>query len=207
MPRTWRLWSAKRSRSWPVARLPSGRSGSRHSSKRNGRCMRSASGPGARRSSGFTSGARGRHLGDIARMFAEGSRLGRLASGLATDKTEVTGEDGGAIRVEFEAALKKVYGRKAAVVDVEASRSRKQISRTSRERTGGLHRAGAGRRGVRLSRWTISSGPAWSCSRGSWPRQRGGAAVRPGRRADGSRLRRGPRRRQDPLAAGADGRG
>ncbi len=62
-------------------------------------------------------------LGDIARMFAEGSRLGRLASGLATDKTEVTGEDGGAIRVEFEAALKKVYGRTG---EVQSSRSQVQ---------------------------------------------------------------------------------
>ena len=69
----------------------------------------------------FYERGKGATLGDIARMFAEGSRLGRLASGLATDKTEVTGEDGGAIRVEFEAALKKVYGRKAAVVDVEAT--------------------------------------------------------------------------------------
>lgn len=69
----------------------------------------------------FYEKGKGATLGDIARMFAEGSRLGRLATGLATDKTEVTGEDGGAIRVEFEAALKKVYGRKAAVVDVEAA--------------------------------------------------------------------------------------
>jgi hypothetical protein len=69
----------------------------------------------------FYERGKGATLGDIARMFAEGSRLGRLASGLATDKTELTGEDGGAIRIEFEAALKKVYGRKAAVVDVEAT--------------------------------------------------------------------------------------
>lgn len=67
---------------------------------------------------------KGATLGDIARMFAEGSRLGRLASGLATDRTEVTGEDGGAIRVEFEAALKKVYGRKAEVIEVESEECR-----------------------------------------------------------------------------------
>ena len=60
------------------------------------------------------------NLADISRMLEVASRLGRLASGLATDKTEVTGEDGGAIRVEFEAALKKVYGRRGQVVDVEA---------------------------------------------------------------------------------------
>lgn len=57
------------------------------------------------------------NLADIARILEVASKLGRLASGLATDKTEVTGEDGGPIRVELEAALRKVYGE---VVDVEA---------------------------------------------------------------------------------------
>jgi hypothetical protein len=66
----------------------------------------------------FYERGKGATLGDIARMFAEGSRLGRLASGLATDRTEVTGEDGGPIRVELEAALKKVYG---DIVDVVAA--------------------------------------------------------------------------------------
>jgi hypothetical protein len=37
---------------------------------------------------------------------------------MATDKTEVTGDDGGPIRVELAAALAKVYGE---VVDVEAT--------------------------------------------------------------------------------------
>ena len=74
----------------------------------------------------FYERGKGATLGDIARMFAEGSRLGRLASGLATDRTEVTGEDGGPIRLELEAALKKVYGpepRAGNVVDVEAEPS------------------------------------------------------------------------------------
>lgn len=57
------------------------------------------------------------NLADIARMLEVASKLGRLASGLATDKTEVTGEDGGPIRVELAAALNKIYG---DVVDVEA---------------------------------------------------------------------------------------
>jgi hypothetical protein len=60
------------------------------------------------------------NLGDISRMLEVASKLGRLASGLATDKTELTGEDGGPIRLELEAALKKVYG---AVVDVEEVQS------------------------------------------------------------------------------------
>ena len=56
-------------------------------------------------------------LEGIARLLELASRLGRLASGMPTDRTEVTGEDGGPIRVEFEAALRKVYG---LAVDVEA---------------------------------------------------------------------------------------
>jgi hypothetical protein len=58
------------------------------------------------------------NLADIARMLEVASKLGRLASGLATDKTEVTGEDGGPIRVELAAALNKIYGE---VVDVETT--------------------------------------------------------------------------------------
>ncbi|MHB8522925.1 MAG: hypothetical protein ACYDH9_19490 [Limisphaerales bacterium] len=58
------------------------------------------------------------NLADIARMLEVASKLGRLASGMATDKTEVTGEDGGPIRLELNAALNKVYGE---VVDVEAT--------------------------------------------------------------------------------------
>jgi hypothetical protein len=62
-------------------------------------------------------------LGDIARMLEVASKLGRLAAGMATDKTEVTGEDGGPIQVELSAALAKIYGpaeSAAPVVDVEA---------------------------------------------------------------------------------------
>jgi len=58
------------------------------------------------------------NLADIARMLEVASKLGRLASGMATDKTEVTGEDGGPVRVELSAALNKIYGE---VVDVEAT--------------------------------------------------------------------------------------
>src|SRR4051812_13598115 len=65
----------------------------------------------------FYDRGKGATLGDIARMLELASKLGRLASGLATEKTEVTGEDGGPIRVEFEAMLNKVYGQ-AIDVDV-----------------------------------------------------------------------------------------
>ncbi len=64
------------------------------------------------------------NLSDIARILEVASKLGRLAAGMATDKTEVTGVDGGPLRVELSAALAKVYGAAAAppgnVVDVEA---------------------------------------------------------------------------------------
>ena len=58
------------------------------------------------------------NLSDIARILELASRLGRLACGMATDKTEITGEDGGPIRVELSAALQKIYGE---VVDLEAT--------------------------------------------------------------------------------------
>ena len=58
-------------------------------------------------------------MGDIARMLELASKLGRVASGLATDKTEITGDGDGPIRVELEAAMKKIYGE---VVDVEATK-------------------------------------------------------------------------------------
>jgi hypothetical protein len=56
-------------------------------------------------------------LSDIAKILELASKLGRLASGMSTLSIEHTGTDGGPIRVEFEAALKKVYG---PVVEVEA---------------------------------------------------------------------------------------
>ena len=58
------------------------------------------------------------NLSDISRILEVASRLGRLASGMPTDKTEVTGEDGGPLRVELSAALNKIYGE---VVDVEVT--------------------------------------------------------------------------------------
>ena len=64
------------------------------------------------------------NLADISRMLEVASKLGRLASGMATDKTELTGEDGGPLRVELSAALAKVYGQAepaSHVVDVECT--------------------------------------------------------------------------------------
>lgn len=72
-------------------------------------------------------------LEGISRLLELASKLGRLASGMATDKTEVTGESGGPVRIEVTAALDRIYGRPLpgevvadgrreapAVVDVEA---------------------------------------------------------------------------------------
>lgn len=64
------------------------------------------------------------NLSDIARILEVASKLGRLASGLATDKTELTGEGGGPIQIELSAALNKIYGAEVPpphVVDVEVS--------------------------------------------------------------------------------------
>jgi hypothetical protein len=62
------------------------------------------------------------NLSDIARMLEIASKLGRLATGLATDKTEVTGENGGPISIEVEAALRKIYGEGCdeEIVDVQS---------------------------------------------------------------------------------------
>lgn len=62
------------------------------------------------------------NLADISRILEVASKLGRLATGMATDRTEVTGEDGGPIQVEFEVALRKVYSEPwpGEVVEVEA---------------------------------------------------------------------------------------
>jgi hypothetical protein len=60
------------------------------------------------------------NLADIARILEVASKLGRLASGLATETVEHTGEDGGPIRVELTAALNNIYGEPlpGEVVDV-----------------------------------------------------------------------------------------
>ncbi len=50
-------------------------------------------------------------LEGIARLLDLASRLGRLSSGMATDKTEVTGEVAATLRVEFVQALDDVYGK------------------------------------------------------------------------------------------------
>ena len=49
-------------------------------------------------------------LTEVSRALEVASKLGRLATGLATEHQEVTGADGGPIRIEVEAALKKIYG-------------------------------------------------------------------------------------------------
>jgi hypothetical protein len=65
----------------------------------------------------------GVNLADIARILEVASKLGRMASGLATETVEDTGADGGPIRVELTAALNKIYGEPlpCEVVDVEAT--------------------------------------------------------------------------------------
>ncbi|MEI7732840.1 MAG: hypothetical protein WCO56_24930 [Verrucomicrobiota bacterium] len=62
-------------------------------------------------------------LEGIARMLELASKLGRLASGMPTDHTEVTGEITVTVDVEWEMALKKVYGKEppAKIIDVDAA--------------------------------------------------------------------------------------
>jgi hypothetical protein len=47
---------------------------------------------------------------EIAKMIDLSSRLARLATGMPLHHAQLTGQNGGPIRIEFEAALKRVYG-------------------------------------------------------------------------------------------------
>lgn len=59
-------------------------------------------------------------LEGIARMLELASKLGRLASGMPTDRTEVKAEVAATIDVEWEIALKKVYGAAPVQPAIEA---------------------------------------------------------------------------------------
>ncbi len=47
----------------------------------------------------------------MARLLDLMSTLGRRACEVATERKEITGADGGPIRIEIEAALDKIYGK------------------------------------------------------------------------------------------------
>ena len=68
----------------------------------------------------FKDGARNATLGDAARALEVASKLGRLACGMPTDhtETEITGDDGGPVRIELTAALDRIYG-PSTIVDIE----------------------------------------------------------------------------------------
>ena len=63
------------------------------------------------------------NLADIARMLEVASKLGRLATGMATDKADVAHEHDGTVRVEVRLALEKIYGEPlpGEVVDVQTA--------------------------------------------------------------------------------------
>jgi hypothetical protein len=65
-------------------------------------------------------------LEGIARLLELASKLGRLSCGMATDKTERTVEETHTVSVDFELALKKIYGAPlpGEVVDVEGACAR-----------------------------------------------------------------------------------
>jgi len=65
-------------------------------------------------------------LEGIVRLLELASKLGRLASGMPTDRTEVSAEVQAKLDVDWEIALKKVYGPEEPagnVVDIEATLS------------------------------------------------------------------------------------
>src|SRR5688572_2953849 len=49
-------------------------------------------------------------ISEIVRLAELGTELGQLASGLHTNKHEITGEGGGPIRIEMQEAIRKIYG-------------------------------------------------------------------------------------------------
>lgn len=57
--------------------------------------------------------------GDIAKLLDVASKLARLATGMETDRRELTGKDGGPVKVEVDVAplIKRVYGASAASVE------------------------------------------------------------------------------------------
>lgn len=54
---------------------------------------------------------------DVARLIEVASKIGRLSAGMATDHQAVAGPDGGPVRVDFSAALARVYGEKENAVE------------------------------------------------------------------------------------------
>jgi hypothetical protein len=81
----------------------------------------------------FEDGSRGATLGDVARALDLASKLGRLSCGMATEKTEVSGEEGGPIRVEVTMALEKIYGMPlpGEVIEVDTAPKESQSLLTS----------------------------------------------------------------------------
>jgi len=67
-------------------------------------------------------------LEGLARLLDLMSTLGRRACEVATERKEVTGPGGGAIRVEIEAALDKIYGKPIPGEVVEAEVVGNQLS-------------------------------------------------------------------------------
>ncbi len=68
-------------------------------------------------------------LEGYARLLELASKLGHNACEKPTERAEVTGPDGGPVRVEVVAALKKIYGKPlpGEVVEVEAKQIRDEV--------------------------------------------------------------------------------
>ncbi len=58
----------------------------------------------------YENARKGATLGDVSHIFDVGAKLGGLATGTATERTEVTGLNGGPIQVDLLPALRKVFG-------------------------------------------------------------------------------------------------
>lgn len=73
----------------------------------------------------FKEGSRGATLGDVARALDLASKLGRLSSGLPNEVKEVKETVTGRLEIEWELALRKIYGGpEGATVDAEVVESK-----------------------------------------------------------------------------------
>jgi len=72
---------------------------------------------------------------DAAQLLDVASKVGRLATGLATEHKEITGQDGGPIQIELTSALNKVYGE---IIDIPSEASDTSGALPASGESGGL---------------------------------------------------------------------
>lgn len=77
--------------------------------------------------------------GDIAKLLDVASKLARLSTGMETDRRELTGKDGGPVKVEVDVTplIRRVYGAEVPppngpVIDIQSSEGARQVQHAGR---------------------------------------------------------------------------